>query len=273
MENLRQQSLAALRHVVLDLDGTVYMDGQLFPSTQPFLDLLRRSDIGYTFVTNNNVRSSGQYLEMLRAAGLEVSTDQLFTSAHATIAYIARELPACTRPFILGAEGLIAEFEIAGFRHDDVAPDLVVVGFPVDLQYDQLSRAAYWISQGLPYLATHPDMVCPTNQPRVLPDCGAFCRLLEAATSRTPDAVPGKPDPAMIRGVIDQRGLEPGQVAMVGDRLYTDVQMAVSAGVLGVLTLTGEATREDLVDATVQPDLVVTDLGDLGKQIAAARNG
>lgn len=263
--------LASLRHVVLDLDGTLYMDGRLFPSSAPFLEQLREWDIGYTFVTNNNVKSRRDYVAMLRRLGLHASDANVFTSAHATIAYLRRELPACRRPYVLGAEGLVSELSAAGFPHDDQQPDVVVVGFPRGLRYEELAQAAYWITQGLPYVATHPDLVCPTGEPTVLPDCGAFCALLEAVTSRRPDAVPGKPDPGMIQGVLDENALDPMHVAMVGDRLYTDLQMAKLSGVLGVLTLTGETALADLEGASVQPDLVVTDLGDLGLQIRCAR--
>lgn len=270
-DNSSNHLLADLRHVVLDLDGTLYLDERLFPSSLPFLAQLQRSGIGYTFITNNNARSRREYLAFLRRVGIDAPEEALFTSAHATIAYLREHLPGVSRPYILGAAGLIEELAAAGLNHHSKDPDGVIVGFALGLEYQQLAEAAYWISRGLPYVATHPDRVCPTSQPLVLPDCGAICSLLEAATGRRPDAVPGKPDPAMLTGLLQTHGVEPHQAAMVGDRLYTDMKMAHSAGVVGVLTLTGETTRADLAEADLAPALVVEDLADLGRRIAMAR--
>jgi len=112
--------------------------------------------------------------------------------------------------------------------------------------------------------------VCPTDRPTVLVDCGAICAALEAATGRVPTAVLGKPDPAMLRGILHQQGLEPGQLAMVGDRLYTDLEMARRAGVLGVLVLTGETTGDELAKGRFAPDLVVPSLLEFGHLLEAA---
>ena len=117
-----------------------------------------------------------------------------------------------------------------------------VVGFDTELTFARLCRAAYWISKGKPFIATHPDRICPTDQPTVLVDCGAICAALEQAAGRGPDVVLGKPDPCMLRGILSRHALAPEQLAMVGDRLYTDMAMARRAGALGVLVLTGETT-------------------------------
>jgi NagD protein len=117
--------------------------------------------------------------------------------------------------------------------------------------------------------------VCPTDQPTVLPDCGAICALLESATGRRPDAVPGKPAPGLLDAVMSRHGLAPHEVAMVGDRLYTDVRMARNAGVLAVLTLSGEANADEAaaLPANQRPDLVVQNLGDLAQRLRAALDG
>jgi HAD superfamily hydrolase (TIGR01450 family) len=173
----------------------------------------------------------------------------------------------------LGTAGLRDDFRLAGFEIVDRDPDAVVVGFDLELTYDDLAQTAYWISRGLPYVATHPDRVCPTDQPIVLPDCGALCALLEAATGRRPDAIPGKPNPAMLQAVFSQYHLEPPDVAVVGDRLYTDIRMARDAGAVAVLTLTGETKRSDLNTCPEpnRPDIVVADLGELQQLFEAAR--
>jgi NagD protein len=167
------------------------------------------------------------------------------------------------------------EFTCAGYElmpeSANASPDAVIVGFDKTLTYARLCRAAWWIKQGKPYFATNPDRVCPTDEPTVLVDCGSICAALREATGRAPTAVLGKPDPAMLRGILHKHDLKPEQLAMVGDRLYTDVAMAHRAGVLGVLVLTGEATSEEAARHTPQPDLVVADIAELGEKLRAAR--
>jgi NagD protein len=148
-----------------------------------------------------------------------------------------------------------------------------VVGFDPALNYNRLCRTAFLISRGLPYIATHPDRVCPTDQPTVLPDCAAICALLETATGRKPDAIPGKPHPAMLQEVMTRHILAADETALVGDRLYTDIRMARDGGVLAVLTLTGEADTAEAasLSADQRPDLIITDLADFSRQILEAR--
>lgn len=260
-------ALRQLKHIVLDLDGTIYLDEQLFEETKPFLAAIANMGIGHTFVTNNNSRSRADYLTFMQGLGLEVSEQSLFTSAHATIAYLEHHLPSVNSPYILGTEGLKQDCELAGYPHTTATPDAVIVGFDRTLTYDKLSQAAYWIETGLPYLATHPDRICPTNESLVLVDCGALCAMIESATGRVPDAIPGKPSSFMVEGILRKHRLQANQAAMIGDRIYTDLKMARSAGMLAVLTLTGETTPEQVETAELQPDLVIANLAEFVEKI------
>jgi len=267
--------LRRLRHVALDMDGTIYRGGTLFAATIPFLGLLRELGLGYTFLTNNPSKSVADYLAHLRTMGIEATPDQLYTSAQATIAYLGEHWPAVRRLFVLGTPSMCEQFRAAGYDllpdspHDE--PDAVVVGFDTTLSYARLCRAAWRIQQGLPWFATNPDLVCPTDEPTVLVDCGALCAALSAATGRAPTAVLGKPDPAMLTGILRRHALAPDQLAMVGDRLYTDLAMARRAGVLGALVLTGEATAAEAERCSPAPDLVVAGLEEFGAHLRAAR--
>ena len=269
------KKLAAIRHVALDMDGTIYRGDTLFESTDPFLALLKELRIGYTFLTNNPSRSVTDYLEHLREIGIEATEQQMYTSTQATIEYLREKFPHIQRLFALGTPSMCKEFSAAGFKlvADSAAaePDAVVVGFDRTLTYERLCRAAWWISRGKPYFATNPDRVCPTDQPTVLVDCGSICAALEAATGRKPSAVLGKPDPAMIRGILHHHSLQPGNLAMVGDRLYTDIAMARQAGALGVLVLTGETTAEEAAASSPSPDLVVPSLAEFGARLKEAQ--
>lgn len=273
--SLSRDRLARIRHVALDMDGTIYKGRTLFPCTLPFLDRMKRLGIGYTFLTNNPSKSIPDYLGHLHRMGLDAKREELHTSAQATIEYVREHFPAARRLFILGTPSMIAEFESAGYSPTgdsagDV-PDAVVVGFDTTLIFSRLGRAAWWIRQGKPFVATNPDRVCPTDEPTVLVDCGSICAALEQAAGRGPDAVLGKPDPTMLSGILRRHALQAGEVAMVGDRIYTDVLMAKRAGALGVLVLSGECTAGDAENATTPPDLVVPTLAEFGELLEEAR--
>lgn len=267
------QALATIRHVVLDMDGTIYLDGVLFTPTRRFLSILSDYDIRYTFVTNNCSRSRVEYVDHLHEMGIRIGADAILTSAQATVYYLRSSLPNVNRIYVLGTSGLVDDLRLGGFEVVDERPDAVVVGFDTTLTYDRLAQTAYWIGQQLPFIATHPDRICPTDRPTILPDCGAICALLEAATARRPDAIPGKPSPAMLQAVMQRNAVAPREVAMVGDRLYTDVRMARSAGALAILTLTGETTEDQvrLASESDRPDLVVANLSELTDLIRNSR--
>ncbi len=265
--------LKAIRHLALDMDGTIYRGKTLFNFTTAFLARMNHLGIGYTFLTNNCSRSVRDYLTHLRQMGIEARKDQVYTSALSTIDYLRSELPQARRLWILGTPGLCDEFTDAGFdvATDEVEPEAVVVSIDTGLTYARLCHTAWWIKQGKPFVATHPDRVCPTDQPTVMIDCGSVCTCLKSATGREPQAVLGKPHASMLRGILQRHNLQPHELAMVGDRLYTDMAMARSAGAVGVLVLTGEATEQEARRHSPPPDLILPSLKELGEGLAASR--
>lgn len=264
MERLRK-----VKHVALDMDGTIYNGDTLFPYTKSFLENMEQMGIGYSFLTNNPSKSTKDYLTHLREMGLQVDEHMIYTSAHATMVYMNSHFPDKKRLFILGTPSMIHEFEQKGFisvpDDQEEEPDAVVVGFDTTLSYHRLARAAWWIRKGKPYLATNPDLVCPTDQPLVLVDCGSICAALEKATGRGPDVVLGKPDPEMLNGIKQETRLQNHEIAMVGDRIYTDLVMAQKANALGVLVLSGESTLHDVKMAGFVPDIVTDTIESFGK--------
>ncbi|MDE6623806.1 MAG: HAD-IIA family hydrolase [Alistipes sp.] len=269
------ERLRRIRHVALDMDGTIYMGTSLFPCTKPFLASLREMGIGYSFLTNNPSRSIAAYLEKLAGLGIEATREEMYTTTLAAIDYIRAHYPAARRLYLLGTPSMIEEFEAAGYEscseESDREPDVVVAAFDLTLRYERLCRAAWWIKQGVPYIATNPDRVCPTDQPTVLVDCGSICACLEHATGRRPDITLGKPDPNMLSGILARHGLQPDRIAMVGDRIYTDVQMARNAGAMGVLVLSGETTDEVAAAADPQPPLTAQSIEVLGRLLREAQ--
>lgn len=282
-----KEKLSRIKHLALDMDGTIYMGSTLFPYTLKFLSDMKEAGIGYSFLTNNPSRSVADYLKKLEGLGIQADEDNMYTTSIAAIDYIKTHYPSAKRLFMLGTPSMVSQFEKAGFEAcaddpDDV-PDVLVVAFDMTLEYSRLCRAAWWASQGVPYVATNPDRVCPTDQRTVLVDCGSLCKCIEHATGRRPDIMLGKPDPNMLKGILDRHGLQPDEIAMVGDRIYTDTAMAHNAGAFGVLVLSGETTLEtaEAVAEDVRtnpapeffpPDLICRDIKELGELLLMARN-
>lgn len=271
-----REMLAGLKHIALDMDGTIYLGRVLFPFTLPFLEKLGRMGITYSFLTNNPTSSIDDYVAKLLRMGVPCTPEQMYTTTTATIDYIKTHYPEARKLFLLGTPSMIGQFEQAGFYScadsaDDV-PDVVVAAFDKTLVYSRLCRCAWWISKGLPYIATNPDWVCPTDEPTILVDCGSICACLEGAAGRKPDVVIGKPNPDILLGVAGHMGLEPRQIAMVGDRIYTDVQTALNAGACGVLVLSGETTLQTALSASNPPSLICRDLEEFGELLEQARS-
>lgn len=281
-----RERLSKIRHLALDMDGTIYLGSTLFPYTLKFLADMKEAGIGYSFLTNNPSRSVADYLKKLEGLGIQADEENMYTTSLAAIDYIKTHYPAAKRLFLLGTPSMISQFEKAGFEScaddpDDV-PDVLVVAFDMTLNYQRLCRAAWWASQGVPYVATNPDRVCPTDQKVVLVDCGSMCKCIEHATGRQPDITLGKPDPNMLYGIMERLDLKPEEVAMVGDRIYTDTATAHNAGAFGVLVLSGETTLE-VVDKVAEdarnnpapeffpPDLVCRDVKELGELLIESR--
>ena len=270
MERLRK-----LKHFALDMDGTIYLGATLFPYTKGFLGSVKEMGLNYSFLTNNPSAGISDYLAKLSKLGIEATREEMYTTSIATIDYIKTHYPEAKRLFLLGTPSMIAEFEKAGFistsdSAEDV-PDVVVVAFDKTLQYERLCRAAWWVSQNVPYIATNPDRVCPTDQPVVLVDCGSICECIAHATGRRPDITLGKPDPNMLSGILGRFGYKADEVAMVGDRIYTDIEMAHNAGAFGVLVLSGETTLEVCDAAPKQPHLVCDSIEVLGELVRKAK--
>ncbi len=286
LDAVTKEKLSKIKHVALDMDGTIYLGSRIFSYTIDFLQRLTDAGITYSFLTNNPTRSVADYLKKLEKLGIIAEEKNMYTTSLATIDYIKANYPEAKRLFMLGTPSMQEQFILSGFEAcEDSAedrPDVLVVAFDSTLTYERLCRAAWWASQGVPYVATNPDRVCPTDQPTVLVDCGSLQKCIEHATGRKPDIVLGKPDPTMLDGIRQHMGLEPEEIAMVGDRIYTDTAMAHNAGAFGVLVLSGETTIETALEVAEDartnpapeffpPDLIVRDIAELGELLIANR--
>jgi HAD superfamily hydrolase (TIGR01450 family) len=266
-----EHRLADIRCWLLDMDGTVTLGEEALPGAAPFFAALGPRD--YIFLTNNSSHSKAHYLKRLERIGIAATPRQVLTSTDALALYLRKdkERPAVVYP--VGTPGFMADLAAAGIRLTDKreqAIDYVVLGFDTTLVYEKLDISCDYIRRGVPYLATNPDKVCPLADGRVLPDCGALIAYMETCTGVRPQRIMGKPETTMIDMVMADRHYKRQELAMVGDRIYTDIASARNAGILSVAVLSGEATLEDIQAASVSPDLIYPDIGELARQLPAA---
>ena len=249
-----------IRQVFLDMDDTIYKGSYLFPCTKPFLAFLEERNIGYAFLSNNSSFSIAEYVKRLENLGIAVTEKNFYNSTLYCIDYLHSNHPEYKKLFLLGMESIIPEFEAAGFEITDIDPDAVIIAFDRNLVYDRLCRAAYFVKQGVPSFATHPDVFCPSDQPTCLVDCGAISRCVELASGKTLRQL-GKPDAGFLRCAAGRLGLESAQTLMIGDRLATDIAAGVNAGTF-TCRITGPGA--DLASyAPVTPDWSFDNLGQL----------
>ncbi len=255
-----QKQLSGVRQVFLDMDGTIYHGGKIFPTTIPFLDFLKARGIGYTFLTNNSSYSIDEYIARLAKFGIRTTAENFYISADYTIDYLKRHHPEMRKLFILGMPCLDQTFVDAGFRIDNEEPDAVIVSFDRELTYRKLCRAAWFLRQGVPGFATHPDVFCPTDQEDWLVDCGAMTACLESATN-VKIKVLGKPDPGMLVEAAARKKVSVDQVMMIGDRLATDIALGQNAGAVTCHIFTPGADL--IIPENVKADYTVKHLGEL----------
>ena len=237
--------LENIKAIFLDLDGTIYLGDKLIDGALSFLERCRERGIMYYFLSNNSSKSVNEYLEKLQRLGIEAMPDDVLLSTHDLIAYLGQH--NYSKTYVVGTEGMKSMLHAQGIETESSQPELVVVGYDTELTYEKLVKASVFLHQGVPLVASHPDMVCPSPNGG-LPDVGAFLTLFEKTTGKKPMHICGKPNPGMILHKIESLGLHPKECAMVGDRIYTDMEMAKQANVVSILVLSGEASLEDLND-------------------------
>ena len=255
-------SLDGVEVVFLDLDGTLYLGDQLVEGALNFLSRLEESGIRRFFLSNNSSRSVAQYVEKLQGMGIPATSEDVLLSTHDLLSWLGGN--DVTQTYLVGTRGMRQMLEDAGVSTDSTEPQYIVLGYDTEITYEKLSTASVHLHRGVPMVASHPDTVCPSPDGG-LPDTGAYMDLFEATTGVRPEHVCGKPNAGMILHKVESFGLRPEQCAMIGDRLYTDMEMADRAGVHGVLVLSGEATLEDLEPAAQAPSLVVGSVDELAR--------
>lgn len=253
--------LSQIRCFALDMDGTIYLGETWIDGAQDFLRRIEASGRSYVFVTNNSSKNAAVYVEKLARMGLSVEEEKIVTSGQATIYYLKKHFPD-KKVFLLGNALLREEFAQAGICLEEEHPEVVVTAFDTSLDYQKMCRVCDFVRAGLPYLATHPDYNCPTED-GFIPDAGAIHAFIHASAFRYPDRVIGKPNEDIITYLTERVNTERKQIAMVGDRLYTDIAAGRNHGLKSVLVLSGEASAEEAEQSEIKPHLLFSSVREM----------
>lgn len=255
------------RLFLLDMDGTIYLDDQLFPGTVEFLAYVKQIGGRYLFLTNNSSRSVEAYVEKMARLGITATAEDFLTSVDALVLYLQAHC-AGKLCYASGTATFRQQLAQGGIRITDRLEEgieVLVHGFDTELTFQKLEDSCILLNRGVEFIAANPDWVCPTWYGYV-PDCGSVCEMLFRATGRRPKFI-GKPQPEMALLAMERFGFTREQTMIVGDRLYTDIACGINAGIDACFVLSGEGTMEDLKTSPVQPTMICEDIQALLEQL------
>jgi len=247
---------------LFDMDGTLYLGDRLYDFTTDLLQTIRERGCRYLFMTNNSSKSVEDYIKKLAKLGIAATREDFITASQAT-AYYLHKYHEGQRLYVCGTQSLKEELRREGFtltaRTDDT--DCIVMGFDTELTFQKLHDVSYLLltRPEIPYIATNPDLVCPTEFGSV-PDCGSVCQMLRNVSGRLPIVI-GKPSALMPQLAMEKWGVAGSQTCVIGDRIYTDIKSGLNAGALTILVLSGETTQAILEASSEKPHLVLSDAG------------
>ena len=253
MENLKNKKL-----FLFDMDGTLYLGNRLYDFTEELLYTIKSQGGKYIFMTNNSSKSVNDYIKKLASLGITAEYDDFMTSSQATAYYLNKSYKGKTL-YVCGTESLKEELRQNGFEitEDLTKVDLIVMGFDTELTFKKLHDVSYMLltRESIPYIATNPDYVCPTEFGSV-PDCGSVCDMLYNVSKRRPIFI-GKPSSLMPSLAMEKTGYTKEETVVIGDRIYTDIKSGLNAGASTILVLSGETTREILEASEDNPHYVM----------------
>ncbi len=254
MERIKHQKL-----FLFDMDGTLYLGNRLFDFTKELLETIRKSGGRYLFMTNNSSKSVSAYIDKLAGMGIEAGEEDFLTSSQATAYYLKKHHRGKIL-YVCGTESLKVELRKEGFSvTEDIArTQCIVMGFDTELTFRKLEDVSKMLcTMDLPYIATNPDYVCPTEFGSV-PDCGSVCDMLYNVSGKRPTVI-GKPGALMPQLAMEKWGCTPEETVVIGDRIYTDIKSGLNAGCLTVLVMSGETDEKILAASQEKPHIILED--------------
>ena len=253
MDKLKEKKL-----FLFDMDGTLYLGNRLYDFTNELLDTIKSSGGRYMFMTNNSSRSVSDYIKKLAGLGIKAVREDFITSSQATAYYLNKHYKGKTL-YVCGTESLKEELRANGYEITESLDkvEVVVMGFDTELTFKKLEDVSklLLLRRDIPYIATNPDYVCPTEFGSV-PDCGSVCDMLYNVSGRRPLVI-GKPEPLMPILAMEHTGYTKEDTVVIGDRIYTDIKSGLNAGVTTILVMSGETTYEILEKSDDKPDYVM----------------
>lgn len=249
-------SLSDKRFFLLDMDGTLYLDDDLFDGAIDFLSYVKSIGGKYLFLTNNSSKSTDAYVAKLEKLGICSEKNDFLTSTDATILYIKEKFKG-RKFYAMGTRSFVDQLLNAGINAvTNVEPDIfgLIISNDQELNFKKLEDCCRLLLNDIEYIATNPDWVCPTSFGYV-PDCGSFAEMIFRATGKKPHFI-GKPRPEMIKLAMKKFGFSSSKTVMIGDRVYTDIASGYNAGIDTILVLSGESTRNDAECSDTQPTYI-----------------
>lgn len=266
-----EKNLKDIELFLFDMDGTLYLGDNVYEGAIELMNDLPKLGKKYIYLTNNSSRAGTDYITRLRRLGFPCEAENVFTSGMATGMYLNQRHPGA-KVYLAGTKAFYRELVSYGIDlvndengHTDAETvDVVVQGFDTELVYEKLDKACHFLRRGATFIAANPDWVCPMPHDEVLPDCGSICALLTASSGVKPTYI-GKPNRNMVDVISAQTGVPNAQICCVGDRIYTDIAVAVNAGAQSVLVMSGETDEAILKASDVQPKYVLRDVAELAQ--------
>ncbi|MDO4665812.1 MAG: HAD-IIA family hydrolase [Actinomycetaceae bacterium] len=239
---------------IFDMDGTIYLGDHLLPGAQKLIETLRERNIPIRYLSNNPTKDPHQYLEKLENLGLPTSMDEIASTVVTMTKWFLQHHPDAV-VFPIAEEPLVNSLRQAGIKISDNPEEIDFVLASYDRTFDyhklQIAFDAIWFHRRAKLVATNPDRYCPFPGGRGEPDCAAIIAAIEACTQTKCEMVIGKPNPVMIEEALTGLEIDMHRCIMVGDRLGTDIKMAVQAGMASAMPLTGDST---LAEAMALPE-------------------
>jgi NagD protein len=245
---------------LMDMDGVLVHEQSPIPGAERFLERLRELGLPFLVLTNNSIYTRRDLAARLRAIGLDVPEEAIWTSALATADFLQRQRPNGTA-FVIGEAGLTTALHDVGYTLSDRDPDYVVLGETRTYSFERITLAIRLIVNGARFIATNPDPTGPSAD-GPLPATGSVAALISRATGVDPYFV-GKPNPLMMRSALNAIDAHSETSAMVGDRMDTDVVSGLEAGMHTVLVLTGITQRDETERFPYRPSRIVDSIADL----------